>query len=94
MQYKTIKMSSNEDDHKTPVIQDPIVPHENYDITSSYDDNIIPGPPIKHKSLFKAICEAPTGLFLAPKTDVLIYTCTTLLRKSTDRNTHLVPTLG
>ena len=66
-------MPSNEDDRKIPVIQDHIVPHENYEITLSYDDDIIPGPPIELKSLFEVIREAPTGIPLTPKTDVLIY---------------------
>ena len=66
-------MLSDEDERKTPKIQDPIVPHENYDITSSYNDDIIPGSLIKLKSLFKVIREAPTSIPLAPKTDVLIY---------------------
>ena len=66
-------MSSNEEDGKPSEIQDPIVLHENYDITSSYEDDIIPGLSIEHKSLFKVIREAPTGLPLEPKKGILIY---------------------
>ena len=65
-------------DSNTPENQVPIIPHVNYDIPSSYDDDFIPGPSIKLKFLFEVIHEAPTGLPLTPKTDVLIYICTVL----------------
>ena len=66
-------MSSDDDECKRPVIQDPLVPHDTYELTPNYNDNIIPDPPIEFKSLFKAIREAPTGIPLTPKDDTLNY---------------------
>eukprot|EP00534_Pseudo-nitzschia_fraudulenta_P008980 CAMPEP_0201161640 /NCGR_PEP_ID=MMETSP0851-20130426/47593_1 /ASSEMBLY_ACC=CAM_ASM_000631 /TAXON_ID=183588 /ORGANISM="Pseudo-nitzschia fraudulenta, Strain WWA7" /LENGTH=46 /DNA_ID= /DNA_START= /DNA_END= /DNA_ORIENTATION= len=43
---------SDKEETKPPVIQDPIVPHENYDVTSSYKDDVIPGPSIELPSLY------------------------------------------
>ena len=49
------------------------MPHEDYEPMPSYEDDIIPGPPIKFKTLFEAIQEAPTGIPLAKKEDTLNY---------------------
>ena len=66
-------MSSDDDEHKRPAIQDPLVPHESYNLTPNYNDDIIPGPPTELKSLFEAIQEAPTGIPLTPKEETLTY---------------------
>ena len=64
---------SNKEETKPSVIQDPIVPHDKYTVSACYENNIIPGPPIKIWSLFDKIWEAPNDLPLKTKKQTLIY---------------------
>ena len=65
---------SDKEGIECPVIQDPIVPPDNYDVSStSHEDDIIPGPPVKLQSLFEIIWEAPTGLPLEYRKETLVY---------------------
>ena len=67
-------MLSDNDEQQGPPTQAPLlVLHEDYEPIPSYEDDIIPSPPIEFKSLFKAILEAPTGIPLARKKDTLNY---------------------
>eukprot|EP00534_Pseudo-nitzschia_fraudulenta_P009475 CAMPEP_0201159708 /NCGR_PEP_ID=MMETSP0851-20130426/40474_1 /ASSEMBLY_ACC=CAM_ASM_000631 /TAXON_ID=183588 /ORGANISM="Pseudo-nitzschia fraudulenta, Strain WWA7" /LENGTH=86 /DNA_ID=CAMNT_0047438697 /DNA_START=77 /DNA_END=337 /DNA_ORIENTATION=+ len=74
-------MLSDDDEEQGPPIQDPLVPHENYVPMPSYEDDIIPGPPIEFKSLFEAIQEASTGIPLASKEDTLNYMYNNIVKK-------------
>mmetsp|Transcript_26601 Transcript_26601/g.58545 ORF Transcript_26601/g.58545 Transcript_26601/m.58545 type:complete len:231 (-) Transcript_26601:36-728(-) len=54
-------MPSDNDELQAPTIQNPLMLHEDYEPMPTYEDDVIPGPPTKFRSLFEAIREAPTG---------------------------------